>query len=136
MTSAAIGTVFVQETAEATSDQWRNVDEQFREKLAKLSAMKDAGEHDVLAFMNILRAHWSQISSIDLLERLNAEITRRTNVVGIRQNDASVISDVRSSTLSPQCVSAYQSCGLTPRDEKSPACSQDVSQQTHQAITA
>lgn len=51
MVSAAIGTVFVQETPEAARTQWRSVADQFREKLPKLSAMMDEAENDVLAFM-------------------------------------------------------------------------------------
>jgi putative transposase len=90
MVSAAIGTVFVQETAEAARLQWRSVADQFREKLPKLSAMMDEAENDVLAFMGFPRAHWPQIYSTNPLERLNAEIKRRTNVVGIFPNDASI----------------------------------------------
>ena len=44
----------------------------------------------VLAFMGFPRAHWPQIYSTNPLERLNAEIKRRTNVVGIFPNDASI----------------------------------------------
>jgi putative transposase len=90
MVSAAIGTVFVQETAEAARTQWRSVADQFREKLPKLSAMMDEAEHDVLAFMGLPRAHWPQIYSTNPLERLNAEIKRRTNVVGIFPNDNAI----------------------------------------------
>ena len=91
MVSAAIGTVFVQETAEAARTQWRSVADQFRERLPKLSAMMDDAEHDVLAFMGFPRAHWPQIYySTNPLERLNAQIKRRTNVVGIFPNDASI----------------------------------------------
>ena len=50
--------------------------------------MMDEAEHDVLAFMGFPRAHWTQIHSTNPLERLNAEIKRRTNVVGIFPNDA------------------------------------------------
>jgi transposase-like protein len=47
-------------------------------------------ENDVLAFMMSPRAHWPQIYSSNPLERLNAEIKRRTNVVGIYPDDASI----------------------------------------------
>jgi putative transposase len=47
-------------------------------------------ENDVLAFMMSPRAHWPQIYSTNPLERLNAEIKRRTNVVGIYPDDASI----------------------------------------------
>ena len=87
---AAIGTVFVQDTAEAARAQWRSVADQLRGKFPKLGALMDEAENDVLAFMTFPRAHWTQIYSTNPLERLNAEIKRRTNVVGIFPNDASI----------------------------------------------
>ncbi len=90
MVSAAIGTVFVQETAEGARTQWRSVADQPRDKFPKLSALMDEAENDVLAFMTFPRAHWTQIYSTNPLERLNAEMKRRTNVVGIFPNDASI----------------------------------------------
>lgn len=50
----------------------------------------DAAESDVLAFMSFPKAHRTQIHSTNPLERLNAEIKRRTDVVGIFPNDASI----------------------------------------------
>jgi putative transposase len=91
MVSAAIGTVFVQESAETARKQWRSVADQLREKLPKLGALMDEAENDVLAFMTFPRAHWTQIHSTNPLERLNAEIKRRTNVVGIFPNDAAIV---------------------------------------------
>lgn len=91
MLSAAIGTVFVQESAEAARAQWRSVADQLRDKFPKLSAVMDEAENDVLAFMTFPRAHWTQIYSTNPLERLNAQIKRRTNVVGIFPNDASIV---------------------------------------------
>ena len=90
MVSAAIGTVFVQDTPEAAKQQWRSVADQFREKMPKLAACMDDAENDVLAFMTFPRSHWPQIYSTNPLERLNAEIKRRTNVVGIFPNDAAI----------------------------------------------
>ena len=90
MVSAAIGTVFVQDTAEAARTQWRTVAEQLRSKFPKPGTFMDNAEHDVLAFMTFPKAHWTQIDSTNPLERLNAEIKRRTNVVGIFPNDASI----------------------------------------------
>ena len=90
MVSAAIGTVFVQESADAARTQWRSVADQLRGKFPKLGALMDEAECDVLAFMTFPRAHWTQIYSTNPLERLNAEIKRRTNVVGIFPNDASI----------------------------------------------
>ena len=88
--SAVIGTVFVQETPEAARAQWRSVADPFRLKLPKLAACMDEAEHDVLAFMTFPRVHWPQIYSTNPLERLNAEIKRGTNVVGISPNDAAI----------------------------------------------
>ncbi len=90
MVSAAIGTVFVQDSADAARAQWRTVAHQLRGKFPKLGVLMDQAENDVLAFM-IPHAHWTQIYSTNLLERLNAEIKRRTNVVGIFPNDASIV---------------------------------------------
>ena len=90
MVSAAIGTVFVQDSADAARSQWRSVADQLRGKFPKLGALMDEAENDVLAFMTFPRAHWAQIYSTNPLERLNAEIKRRTNVVGIFPNDASI----------------------------------------------
>jgi putative transposase len=91
MVSAAIGTVFVQDSAEAARAQWRSVADQLRGKFPKLGVLMDEAENEVLAFMSFPRAHWTQIYSTNPLERLNAEIKRRTNVVGIFPNDASIV---------------------------------------------
>lgn len=91
MVSAAIGTVFVQDSADNARAQWRTVADQLRGKFPKLGTLMDEAENDVLAFMTFPRAHWTQIYSTNPLERLNAEIKRRTNVVGIFPNDASIV---------------------------------------------
>ena len=88
---AMINTIFVQESAEAASAQWRTVADQLRPKFPKLAAMMDDAEHEVLTFMSFPKAHRVQIHSTNPLERLNAEVKRRTNVVGIFPNDKAVI---------------------------------------------
>jgi putative transposase len=90
MVLALINTVFAQDSAEAASAQWRVVADQLRGKFPKLAAMMDAAEPDVLAFKSFPKAHWAQIASTNPLERLNADIKRRTNVVGIFPNDAAI----------------------------------------------
>lgn len=90
MVLALINTIFAQETPEAASDQWRSVADQLRERFPKLAAMMDDAETDVLAFMSFPKAHRVQIHSTNPLERLNAEIKRRTNVVGIFPNEAAI----------------------------------------------
>jgi hypothetical protein len=90
MVLAMINTVFAQETLEAAIAQWRIVADQLRSKFPKLAAMLDRSEPDVLAYMSFPKAHRTQIHSTNPLERLNAEIKRRTDVVGIFPNDAAI----------------------------------------------
>src|SRR5579863_23333 len=90
MVLALINTVFAQDTHEAALEQWRVVADQLRAKFPKLAALMDDAESDVLAFMSFPKAHRVQIHSTNPLERLNAEIKRRTDVVGIFPNEAAV----------------------------------------------
>ncbi len=91
MVLALITTVFAQETSDAAHAQWRVVADQLREKFPKLAAMMDDAEYDVLAFMDFPKAHRRQIASTNPLERLNAEIKRRTDVVGIFPNENAIV---------------------------------------------
>jgi putative transposase len=88
--SAFIGTAFVQDDAEAASKQWRAVADQLRPKVRKLAALMDEAEADVLAFMTFPKDHRPKIHSINPLERLNGEIKRRTDVVGIFPNEDAI----------------------------------------------
>ena len=53
--------------------------------------MLEDAKLDVLAFMDFPKAHRTQIASTNPLERVNAEIKRRTDVVGIFPNDAAIV---------------------------------------------
>ena len=88
--SAFIGTAFAQETAEAASQQWRLVADQMRAKLPKLATLMDDAEPDVLAYMTFPREHRAKLHSTNPIERLNGEIKRRTDVVGIFPNEAAI----------------------------------------------
>ena len=90
MVLALINTVFAQDTHEAAVEQWRVVADQLRAKFPKLATLMDEAEPDVLAFMTFPKAHRVQIHSTNPLERLNAEIKRRTDVVGIFPNEAAI----------------------------------------------
>ena len=90
MVLAAINTAFAQESFETASQQWRAVADQLRAKFPKLADLMEEAEADVLAFMSFPKAHRTQIHSTNPLERLNAEIKRRTDVVGIFPNEAAV----------------------------------------------
>jgi len=89
--SAFIGTAFAQNDAVEARLQWRRVADQLRPKLPKLAAMLDQAEPDVLAFMGFPAAHRAKIHSTNPLERLNGEIKRRTEVVGIFPNEAAAV---------------------------------------------
>ena len=88
--AAFIATAFAQEDAETARSQWRQVADQIRPKVAKLAALMDEAETDVLAFMSFPKDHRPKIHSTNPLERLNGEIKRRTEVVGIFPNEQSI----------------------------------------------
>jgi putative transposase len=88
--AALIRTAFAQETEADARRQWRVVADQLRNRLPKLAKLMDEAETDVLAFMTFPKAHRLQVHSTNPLERLNAEIKRRTDVVGIFPNEAAI----------------------------------------------
>ncbi len=89
--AAFIATAFAQEDAEAARTQWRQVADQLRPKVAKLAALMDQVEPDVLAYMGFPAAHRPKLHSTNPIERLNGEIKRRTEVVGIFPNEAAIV---------------------------------------------
>ena len=91
MVLALINTVFAQETPAAARAQWDVVAAQLHAKFPKLADMLADAKHDVLAYMDFPKAHRTQIATTNPLERLNAEIKRRTDVVGIFPNDPSIV---------------------------------------------
>ena len=88
--SAWIGTAFAEADAPAAHAQWRSVADQLRPKVPKLAELMDTAEHDVLAYMDFPREHRAKIHSTNPIERLNGEIKRRTDVVGIFPNEAAI----------------------------------------------
>src|ERR1700690_409252 len=88
--SAFIATAFAQDDAEPAKAQWRRVADQLRPKVPKLAALMDRAEPDVLAYMSFPPQHRTKLHSTNPLERLNGEIKRRTEVVGIFPNEAAI----------------------------------------------
>lgn len=90
MVLAMINTAFAQDTHDAAIAQWRVVADQLRGKFPRLAALMGKAETDVLAFMTFPKAHRTQIHSTNPLERLNAEVKRRTDVLGIFPNEPAI----------------------------------------------
>ena len=88
--SAFIATAFAQDDADAARGQWRKVADQLRPKTPKLAALMDEAEADVLAYMAFPAAHRTKLHSTNPIERLNGEIKRRTEVVGIFPNEEAI----------------------------------------------
>jgi putative transposase len=88
--SAFIATAFAQDDVEAARTQWRRVADQLRPKVPKLATLMDEAETDVLAYMTFPAQHRAKLHSTNPLERLNGEIKRRTEVVGIFPNEAAI----------------------------------------------
>jgi transposase-like protein len=89
--AAMIRTIFTQESKAEALAQWDKVADALRDKHDRLGALMDAAREDVLTYMDYPKEHWAQIASTNPLERLNKEIKRRADVVGIFPNDEAVI---------------------------------------------
>ena len=90
MVTAALRSVFAQETAEEIKSRWDDLAASLAERFPKAAALMHEAKEDVLAFRHFPKDHWRKIWSTNLLERVNEEIKRRTRVVGIFPNDASI----------------------------------------------
>ena len=90
MVAAAVRTIFAQPDTEHVRSQLQEVCRMLSGQFPQVSSMISGAADDLLAFSDFPQAHWRKIWSTNPLERLNGEIKRRTNVVGIFPNDASV----------------------------------------------
>ena len=89
--SAFIATAFAQDDAAQARAQWRLIADQLKPKVPKLAALMDRAEPDVLAYMGFPAQHRAKLHSTNPIERVNGEIKRRTNTVGIFPNEAAVV---------------------------------------------
>ncbi|OOR32458.1 IS256 family transposase, partial [Bacillus cereus] len=86
-----VRTIFAQPTQEAAKQQLSVVVKQLQGKFPKAMGVLERAEEDVLAYMGFPKEHWKQICSTNPLERLNRELRRRFDVVGIFPNRESVL---------------------------------------------
>ena len=91
LVSAALREIFDAEGLEQAQLRLGEVLERFRAPLPKVAELLEVAEGDLLAFYRFPAAHWSKLRSTNPLERLNKEIGRRSDVVGIFPNDAAAI---------------------------------------------
>ena len=91
MVAAAIRQAFIQPDHDNAVQTWRHVADQLRARWPKLGAFMDDAEADVLAYMAFPAQHRTKLHSTNPLERLNKEVKRRADVVGIFPNEDSII---------------------------------------------
>jgi transposase-like protein len=91
MAAAALRQAFLQADSQTAHQTWRHVADQFRPRWPKLAAFMDASEHDVLAYMSFPAQHRQKLHSTNPLERLNKEVKRRSDVVGIFPAESAIV---------------------------------------------
>jgi putative transposase len=86
-----VRTIFAQPDAETVHEQYLRIVEQLETRFPDAAALLEQAAADLLAFTSFPKEHWRQLWSNNSLERLNKEIRRRTDVVGIFPNRAAVV---------------------------------------------
>jgi len=89
--AAAIRQAFIQPDHDNAVQTWRHVADQLRGRWPKLATLMDESEADVLAYMSFPTQHRTKLHSTNPLERLNKEVKRRADVVGIFPNETSIV---------------------------------------------
>lgn len=91
MVAAAIRTIFAQPDAEHVHEQFDVIATMLGRQLPKVEQMLRDASNDLLAFAAFPISHWKKIWSTNPLERLNKEVKRRTDVVGVFPNPAALL---------------------------------------------
>ena len=94
--------MFVIQAPDQVRAHWQRVTEMLRKQFPTAVPVMEAARDDMLAFLHFPQEHWRKVWSTNPLERLNKEIKRRTNVVGIFPNDAAITRLVGSQLLEQQ----------------------------------
>jgi transposase-like protein len=91
MVAAAVRTVIAQPDAEHVREQFETIAMMLGRQLPKVEQMMRAAREDLLAFTGFPQQHWRKIWSTNPLERVNREVKRRTEVVGVFPNPAALL---------------------------------------------
>jgi len=91
LVSGAIRGIFTATSGAEARQRLAHVVDQLRGVAPKVAALLEDAEPDLLAFYAFPAEHWSKLRSTNPLERVNREIGRRSDVVGIFPNDAALI---------------------------------------------
>ena len=91
MVAAAVRTIFAQPDAAAVADQLETIADKLGRQFPAVATMLRDAAPDILAFAAFPQPHWRKIWSTNPLERVNVEIKRRADVVGIFANENSVL---------------------------------------------
>jgi putative transposase len=91
MIAAALRTFFAQPNRQAAGQQLQEVVRTMTARWPKAAQLVADAEEDILAYMTFPPEHWTRIYSTNPLERLNKEVKRRTNVVGVFPDEAAVV---------------------------------------------
>jgi transposase-like protein len=89
--AAALRQAFLQPDQGSARQTWRHVADQLRQRWPKLGTLMDDSEEDVLAYMAFPAQHRTKLHSTNPLERLNKEVKRRADVVGIFPSEQSIL---------------------------------------------
>ena len=89
--AAALRQAFLQPDQDSARQTWRRVADQLRPRWPKLGKLMDDSEEDVLAYLAFPAPHRTKLHSTNTLERLNKEVKRRADVVGIFPSEQSIL---------------------------------------------
>ena len=115
--------MFVIQAPEQVRAHWQRITEMLCKQFPTAVPVMEAARDDVLAFLHFPQEHWRKVWSTNPLERLNKEVKRRTNVVGIFPNDASIVRLVGSQgSLEVRQSSPLAAVLASPQVSEAPGC--------------
>ncbi len=89
--AAWVRTIFAQPDLESAQAQLTKVREELADQWPKAADLLEQAADDILAFMHFPEEHWKRLATNNLVERLNREVRRRTDVVQVFPDEGSLI---------------------------------------------